>query len=223
MLSVKVEYIRVYPDGKRGLAYETVENVGELKIAATLKIHLPAATERFFDYVAAEGVLPEVLTGHGLVPVFVRTWGNTGPWDQPGFSCTVHPAGGSTSHGEVTAYDRPRYFAYRTSDYTFALKYLADFAEGQWWFASDQSGTLVRWTDTFHAKFPLTAIPVQVFIRSQWLGYMRVCSRNTERRFSSENRAPATMPAAHGLPRAVVAITGVATAGYFFWRRAHRG
>jgi hypothetical protein len=58
----------------------------------------------------------------------------------------VHLADGTTAREQVAAYDRPKYFGYRTSDYTFALRHLANFAEGQWWFENDAKGTKVRWT-----------------------------------------------------------------------------
>ena len=92
--------------------------------------------QEVFDFVAAEGVLPEVLTGFGLVPGVVSTSDVTGPWDTPGSSRTVHLAGGSTAHEEVKEYGRPSYFAYRVSDPTFSLRYLMAHARGQWWFDS---------------------------------------------------------------------------------------
>jgi hypothetical protein len=115
----------------------------------------------------------------------VRTSGNTGPWDQPGSARTVHLADGSTAREQVTAYERPVYFAYRTSDYTFALRYLANSAEGQWWFKKDGSGTQVRWTYTFRAKNWLASITLALFVRTQWVGYMRTCIRNVQHQFGS--------------------------------------
>lgn len=98
-----------------------------------------------------------MLTGYNLLPAVVRTSGNTGPWDQPGSSRTVHLADGTTAREQVTDYDRPRYFAYRTSDYTFSLKYLSTGAKGQWWFEEKDGQTNIRWTYAFKAKGPVTA------------------------------------------------------------------
>jgi hypothetical protein len=92
---------------------QTFERRG-LTFEATMEIDVAAAIEVVFDFVSAEDVLPKVLTGCGLLPPVERTSGNTGPWDRPGSSRTVHLADGNTAREEVTAYARPTYFAYRT-------------------------------------------------------------------------------------------------------------
>jgi hypothetical protein len=165
--------------------HKSVRRIGSTLIGATLDVHIAAAEAPVFDFVAAEDVLPKVLTGYGLLPGVVRTSGNTGPWDQPGSARTVHLADGNTAREQVTAYEQPVYFAYRTSDYTFALRYLANSAEGQWWFKKDGSGTQVRWTYTFRGKNWLASIPLALFVQTQWVGYMRTCLRNVERQFRS--------------------------------------
>lgn len=162
---------------------KSVRRIGSTLVAATLEVHIAAAEASVFGFVAAEDVLPKVLTGYGLLPGVVRTSGNTGPWDQPGSARTVHLADGNTAREQVTAYEQHVYFAYRTSDYTFALRYLANSAEGQWWFKKDGSGTQVRWTYTFRAKNWLASIPLALFVQTQWVGYMHTCLRNVERQF----------------------------------------
>jgi SLT domain-containing protein len=64
---------------------------------------------------------------------------------------------GTTAREEVTAYRRPEYFAYKTGEYTFALKYLATGATGEWWFTPDGTATAVRWTYVFQGKNAFTA------------------------------------------------------------------
>lgn len=163
---------------------EAVRATGKAQISATLEVTIPAGKEPVFDFVTAEDVLPKVLTGYGLLPAVVRTSGNTGPWDRPQSVRTVHLADGNTAREQVTAYTRPKYFAYRTSDVTFALRYIAKFAEGQWWFEDDPNGTKVRWTYTFHAKGWLTSMLLWMFTKTQWVGYMRVCIRNVRNHFA---------------------------------------
>jgi hypothetical protein len=153
------------------------------QVAATMQTVIAAPIETVFDFVAAEDVLPRVLTGYGLLPRVVRTSGNTGPWDQPGSSRTVHLADGSTAREQLTDYEPPGYFAYRTSDYTFALKHLATSAAGQWWFEERQGQTHIRWTYTFMAKGPVSAMLLALFVKSQWAGYMSVCLENTRQHF----------------------------------------
>jgi hypothetical protein len=84
---------------------------------------------------------------------------------------------------QVTDYDRPRYFAYHTSDYTFSLKYLATGAKGQWWFEEKDGQTDIRWASTFTGRGAVTAALLTLFVRSQWTGYMKVCLENTRHHF----------------------------------------
>lgn len=175
---------------------KSVRRIGSSQISAGLEVHIAAAAGPVFDFVAAEDVLPKVLTGYGLLPRVVGTSGNTGPWDQPGSARIVHLADGNTAREQVTSYERPKYFAYRTSEYTFALRYVGNFADGQWWFGNDGRGTQVRWTYTFHAKNWLASIPLALFVRTQWVGYMLACIRNVERQFAGQDSATAVGPIA---------------------------
>src|SRR4051812_30167776 len=146
--------------------------------SATVKFVVAAPRKAVFAYVTAEDVLPKVLTGSGFLPAVVSTSGNTGPWDQPGSIRTVHLADGSTAQEEVTSFQSPSYFAYRTSKYTFALKYLSDFATGEWWFDESGEQTKVRWRYVFHSKHMLTKPILALLVRLQWRGYMRVCQNH---------------------------------------------
>jgi hypothetical protein len=56
---------------------EGVRRIGSVQIAVTLEAHIAAVSLPVFDFVAAEDVLPKVLTGYGLLPAVVRTAGNT--------------------------------------------------------------------------------------------------------------------------------------------------
>ncbi len=79
--------------------------------SVTREAVVSAGSEAAFDFVAAEDVLPKVLTGYGLLPAVVATSGNTGSWSEPGSRRIVHLADGSTAREEVTRYDRPGHFA----------------------------------------------------------------------------------------------------------------
>lgn len=149
------------------------------KITATVEADIDATVARVFDFSVAEDVLPKVLTGYGLVPGVVGTSGHTGAWDVPGSSRAVHLKGGDTAREEVTEWVRPSYFAYRVSDFTFALKHLATEGRGQWWFEERNGRTHARWTYTFTPKGPVSAVVLRLFVRTQWAGYMRVCMQNT--------------------------------------------
>jgi hypothetical protein len=106
-----------------------------LHIGVTRQIFIPGRIEEVFDFVAAEDMLPKILTGYGLVPGVASTSDISGPWDRPSSHRIVHLLDGSTVNEGITAYDRPSYFAYRVSNPSFALKHLMTEAHGQFWFA----------------------------------------------------------------------------------------
>jgi len=65
---------------------------------------------------------------------------------------------------------------------TFSLRYFMT-ARGEWSFKSVRGRTHVRWTYTFVARGPLTKLPLSLFARTQWKGYMDVCLKNVVRHF----------------------------------------
>jgi hypothetical protein len=95
-----------------------------LDVEVTRQIFVPGRVEDVSDFVAAEDVLPKILTGYALVPGVASTSDISGPWDQPGSHLIVHLLDGSTVNEGITAYNRPSYFAYRVSNPSFALKHL---------------------------------------------------------------------------------------------------
>ena len=144
-------------------------------VAITLLTTVHASPEHTFDFVVAEDVLPKVLLGYGPLPAVTSTSDRSGPWDQPGSYRTVHLADGTTSREEVTDYQRPSYFAYKVSNFTFALRYLATEGKGQWWIRSASEGATIRWTYTFTSRSVLTYPLLWGFAQWFWRGYMRVC------------------------------------------------
>lgn len=151
------------------------DRVARLEIAVTLERFIPGKISDVFSFVAAQDVLPKILTGYGLIPGVASTSKVSGPWDQPGSTRTVHLLDGSTVHEGITQHDRPAYFAYRVSDPSFSLKYLMSHARGEWWFVAVAGGTQAKWTYTFQARNTLATIPLRVFVATQWKGYMKVC------------------------------------------------
>ncbi|PJI44677.1 MAG: polyketide cyclase [Rhizobium sp.] len=170
-----------------------------LNVAVTRETFVSHAIQDVFDFVAAEDVLPKILTGYGMVPGVASTSDVSGPWDLPGSHRVVHMADGSTVNEGVTHYDRPSYFAYRVSNPSFALKHLMTEAIGQFWFEPSNGVTKVKWTYTFRAKNRLTKVPLTLFVKSQWKGYMDVCLANVIEHFStSPTAAPAHVPGKNG-------------------------
>src|SRR5690606_27259044 len=117
-----------------------------------------------FDFVVAADVLPKVLTGYGPLPAVIGTSNQTGPWDQPGSSRTVHLQDGSTVLEQVTGFQRPHHFDYQVWAFTNPIiRRLADRARGEWTFREEDGITHIEWTYTFYtdngwARLPLSAI-----------------------------------------------------------------
>ncbi|MFZ6757036.1 SRPBCC family protein [Undibacterium sp. Ji50W] len=170
--------------GKDGVD-PAADRTARLEVAVTREMFIPGDISDVFDFVAAQDVLPKILTGYGLVPGVASTSNVSGPWDQPGSTRIVHLLDGSTVNEEITHYDRPSYFAYRVSDPSFSLKHLMSYARGQFWFTPTEGGTQVTWTYTFLARNSFTKIPLGLFVGTQWKGYMDVCLRHVARHFAN--------------------------------------
>ncbi len=152
------------------------------EISITRTALIPGAPEAVFAFIAAEDVLPKVLTGYGPLPGVVRTSGHTGPWDQIGSARVVHLADGGTAREQVTLLESPRRFAYRVRDISNPIvKTLAVEARGDWTFVAVGQSTQVNWTYTFVAKNAVTAVPLWLVARVLWRGYMDVCLDNSVR------------------------------------------
>lgn len=156
-----------------------------MNIAVTREMFVSCPRQELFDFVAAEDVLPKILTGYGMVPGVAFTSDVSGPWDGSGSQRIVHLADGSTVEEELTRYDRPSYFSYRVSKPSFALKHLMTEARGEFWFEVAEAGTKVKWTYTFRAKNRFTKLPLMLFVKSQWKGYMDVCVANIVANYTS--------------------------------------
>lgn len=154
-----------------------------LSVPVTREAFIPRRIEDVFDFIAAEDVLPKVLTGYGLVPGVAFTSDISGPWDQPGSHRIVHLKDGSTVNEGLTDYDRSSYFAYRVNNPSFALKHLMTEARGQFWFEPADGGTKVKWNYTFQARNRLAKLPLALFVKTQWRGYMDVCLEQVARHF----------------------------------------
>lgn len=153
-----------------------------LEVSITRRAVMAANADATFAFIAAQDVLPKVLTGYGPLPAVVRTSAITGPWDRPGSARVVHLADGSTAREQVTGYDRPRYFAYRVWDFgNPIIGRLATGARGQWTFEGVPGGTAVTWTYTFTAVNRVLAVPLRAIAGLLWRGYMDVCLRNARR------------------------------------------
>lgn len=161
------------------------------EVTLTRTAVIPGTPEQVFAFIAAEDVLPRLLTGYGPLPAVVRTSEHTGAWDVPGSARLIHLADGSTVREQVTQFASPSRFAYRVWAFGHpVLRTLATQARGEWTFVAHESGTAVAWTYTFTARNAVAAWPLSAITRWLWRGYMDVCLDNAVRLMASQ--APST-------------------------------
>lgn len=159
-------------------------------ITITRQALIPGTPDEVFHFIAAENVLPRVLTGYGPLPGVVGTSGHTGPWDTPGSTRVVHLADGSQVREQITRHEPPGHFAYRVWDFgNPIIRTLATQARGEWAFAPVSGGTQVRWAYTFTASNWLAALPLFAITHLLWRGYMQVCLDHTRRAMQTQARA----------------------------------
>ncbi|HEY6759328.1 MAG TPA: SRPBCC family protein [Baekduia sp.] len=148
-------------------------------MASTISATVTATTPEPRDELFARFIpvqLPDILTGWGPVPAVAATSGQTGPWDTPGSTRTVHLSDGSTARERVTDCRTPAYFAYVVAEFTNPVRHLATEAHGQWWFDQDGDAntTHIRWTYSFTARSPAAALALQPVVALAWRRFMRV-------------------------------------------------
>jgi hypothetical protein len=141
-------------------------------VSTTVSTHIAVRRSAVFDwFIPVE--LPRIFLKHGPIPAVARVTGQTGTWDIPGSSRTVHLADGHTAQESVTGCEKPAYFSYRVSDIDNFLGRLAVDARGQWWFTdASRDTTDVQWTYTFNARNRLAALALWPIIKVFWRGYM---------------------------------------------------
>jgi hypothetical protein len=133
----------------------------------------PADVETTFDAIVPIE-LPRIFRGFGPLPAVVATTDQTGEWDHVGVSRVVKLSDGRKVNERITAYDPPRYFAYRVGPFEAGpLRRLIVDAHGEWWFtARDPATTAIRWTYTFRPRRYATPV-VRLLIAPLWRGYAK--------------------------------------------------
>lgn len=152
------------------------------EISITRQAVIAGTPEQVFNFIAAEDVLPKVLTGYGPLPAVVKTSENTGPWTVPGSARLIHLADNTTVREQVTHFEPSKRFAYRVWEFgNPVIRSLSTGARGEWTFSPAPGGTMVTWTYTFTAKNAVTALPLSGITQILWRGYMDVCLENSKR------------------------------------------
>ena len=152
------------------------------EVSITRQAVIPGTPDAVFNFIAAEDVLPKVLTGYGPLPAVLKTSENTGPWTTAGSARKILLADNTTVREQLTHYEPSKRFAYKVWEFGNPLvRALATGARGEWVFSAVPEGTLVIWTYTFTAKNAATALPMSAITQILWRGYMDVCLENSKR------------------------------------------
>ena len=137
-----------------------------MSVSITVTGTTAASRERAFDVIAPID-LASIFRRVGPLPAVAGTRDQTGRWDHVGASRVVRLADGGELHEELTAFERPRHFAYRLHPLSGPMGRLVAGADGAWWF---EEGGEIRWTYTFHPR-RLRALPVRLVLAPLWRVY----------------------------------------------------
>lgn len=161
-------------------AHKTEDETNDrLVVSITRTIAIPNPPAVVFSFLAAEDVLPKVLTGYGPLPAVTGTSDLTGPWSRIGSSRMVHLADGTSLREAITLYTPPKRFSYRVWDFgNRTLAALAVHGSGDFRFESRGDGTTVVWTYKFKARNAAAYLPLKAMVGLFWRGYMDRCLDN---------------------------------------------
>lgn len=131
----------------------------------------------------AEHPLPVMFTGWGPFPAVQRVSGQDGAWDRVGRTRTIHLADGGAVTETVIEFSQGRGFAYELTGFTDVFDRLVHGVRGEWGFAPDGGGTVVRWTWEFAARFGRRRLMALV-VAPLWRIYMGRMIRSAVRDLS---------------------------------------
>ena len=137
----------------------TAQGIAPAKPARTFDILTPSDPSRFYPRFR-------------VIPAVTSVSDQSGPWDAPGRTRTLHLSDGSTVVETTTDVQRPGLFAYELTDFTKVFGPLVDHARAEWRFDPDDGGTRITWTYTFYGR-PGRGWIVGLIVRLVWAAYMR--------------------------------------------------
>ncbi|WP_022927248.1 SRPBCC family protein [Patulibacter americanus] len=147
-------------------------------VPVTVQGRTSVPPETAFDVVVPID-LSLIFTGwRGIFPGVRGSKNETGPWDHVGASRNPDLADGSTATETLAEYTRPSSFAYTLVDFTNVLGRLVGGVRGEWTFAPDGTGTLIRWTYEFK-PLPGRTVIMRRIVGPLWRRYMAQALRAT--------------------------------------------
>jgi Polyketide cyclase / dehydrase and lipid transport len=112
-----------------------------------------------------------IFKGYGPFPGVRGTSNQTGAWDHVGASRNPELSDGSTANERLTEYTRGHSFAYELTDLTNPLGHVVHGMRGEWTFAPDGDGTLIRWSYEFKPKAGMGPL-IRFGLAPLWRRYM---------------------------------------------------
>lgn len=100
----------------------------------------------------ADYPLPAMFTGWAIFPPVTRVDDQTGGWDRVGASRTIRLGDGGSVIETVVEFAEGHSFAYELTRFTDAFDLIVHGVRGEWSFAPDGTGSVVRWTWEFAAR-----------------------------------------------------------------------
>ncbi len=159
---------------------QATSEVHPIPVAITCRMTYQQPIDAVFTFITAEDVLPKILNRYGLVPGVSGTSDVSGPWDTPGSQRIVHLKDGSQVREQVTDFVPSTFFKYKIWGFSNPLmKLMSTGATGVWHFQDQGDHTDVQWTYTFFARNRIATVPLRLFARLFWRGYMDQCLRSS--------------------------------------------
>ncbi|ONI74368.1 hypothetical protein BWI15_13720 [Kribbella sp. ALI-6-A] len=149
---------------------------GDPSVPAVVQRRSVLNPERAFAIIAPID-LSLVFRGWGPFPGVRGVSNQSGSWDAVGDHRNPDLTDGSTANERLTEYVAPHSFAYELTDFTNLLRHFVAGVRGEWTFAPDGGGTLIRWTYEFK-PLPWRRAIVGGALAPLWRRYMEQALRD---------------------------------------------
>jgi Polyketide cyclase / dehydrase and lipid transport len=149
----------------------TFISANDKTLPAIVQGRTPLRPEDAFDVIVPIDLSLIFKSWHGIFPGVRGTKNQTGEWDHVGASRNPDLTDGSTALETLVEYTRPSSFAYTLVGFTNVLGRLVEGVRGEWTFAPDGDGTLIRWTYEFKPLSRRAAV-VRGLLVPLWRRYM---------------------------------------------------
>jgi hypothetical protein len=144
-----------------------------LCVSGSAQIVVETTPEELFNWFT-ELDISRVLNGYGPLPGVDQTVDQSGPWTMPGQTRRLRMTRNISALQTIMICQPPTFFAYRVTEFTHVLDFLAHGAEARWWF--DRHGlnaTRLTWTYTFWPRSIAGKLSLFPVVKTIWTWYMQ--------------------------------------------------